>query len=156
MAESHAPFLSAWFEIMDSDTPSRILDLISEDFTFSILFSTGADPAGDAAGDPAGNTTPATDFTGGRAAMEHYLDQREKGTLTHHQLATAASADEEFFLGEVRRGGVPAASFVAVGRVGPAGTLRHLLIGRSPGVRFESPAVGGADVQPGAVGRPTA
>lgn len=148
MAESHAPFLSAWFEIMDSDTPSRILDLISEDFTFSILFSTD--------GVAAGATAPATDFTGGRAAMEHYLAQREKGTLTHHRLATAASADEEFFLGEVRRGGAPEASFVAVGRVNAAGQLCRFLIGRSPGVRFESPAVGGVDVQPGAAGRPTA
>lgn len=148
MAQSNAPFLSAWFEIMDSDTPSRILDLISEDFTFSILFSTDR-PA-------TGATTAATDFTGGRAAMEHYLAQREKGALTHHRLATAASADEEFFLGEVRRGGVPEASFVAVGRVSPAGKLDRFLIGRSPGVRFESPAAGGVDVQPGAVGRPTA
>ena len=136
MTDPSAPFLSAWFEIMDSDTPSRILDLISADFTFSILFSTGGDTA--------------TDFSGGRAAMEHYLAQREQGTLTHHRIATARSGPEEFFLGEVRRAGVVEADFVAVGRV-VAGKLSHFLIGRSPGVRFET---GVPDVQPGAAGLP--
>ena len=48
-----APFLTAWFGILDGDEPSRILDLISDDFSLSILFSTGD-----------GN---ATDFAGGRA-----------------------------------------------------------------------------------------
>ena len=75
MLDDRAPFLTAWFEILDSDTPSRILDLIDEDFSFSILFSTGAG---------------ATDFAGGRAAMEGYLAQREKGTLTHHRLAAGS------------------------------------------------------------------
>lgn len=139
MTDPWAPFLTAWFEIMDSDTPSRILGLISDDFTFSILFSADG--------------TAVTDFSGGRAAMEHYLAQREKGTLTHHRIATARSEHEEFFLGEVRRAGAVEASFVAVGRVGATGKLERFLIGRSPGVRFES---GDTHVQPGAVGRPTA
>src|SRR6266536_3806565 len=126
MAE--APFLTKWFEIMDSDSPSRILDLIDDGFTFSILFSTDAG---------------ATDFAGGRAAMEGYLAQREKGTLTHHPLAVSSTGRDEFYLGEVRRTGVPVANFVAAGQVSAAGRLERLLIGRSPGVRFE----GGVDVQ---------
>ncbi len=132
---SEAPFLSAWFEIMDSDTPSRILDLIDDDFSFSILFSTDG---------------VATDFAGGREAMRGYLDQREKGTLTHHPLAVSSVGRDEFYLGEVRRAGLAVANFVAAGQVTADGRLSRLLIGRSPAVRF---AEGGVDVQPGAAGR---
>ena len=132
-----APFLTAWFEILDSDAPSRILDLIDDDFSFSILFSTDGG---------------ATDFAGGRAAMEGYLAQREQGTLTHHPLAVSSTDGGELDLGEERRGGVPVASFVAAGQVTADGRLARLLIGRSPAVRFASSS-GGVDVQPGAAGR---
>ncbi|MEV4318053.1 nuclear transport factor 2 family protein [Actinocrispum sp. NPDC049592] len=121
MAE--APFLTAWFEILDGDTPEQILDLISADFSFSILFSTD---------------TGATDFAGGRPAMEGYLAQREKGTLTHHLITASSTGREELYLGEVRRAGAPVASFVAAGRINADGRLDRLLIGRSPAVRFES------------------
>jgi hypothetical protein len=131
-----APFLSAWFEIMDSDEPARILDLISDDFTFSILFSTGS------------GTTGATDFAGGRPALVGYLEQREKGTRTHHRLTATTNGRQELFLGEVRRAGVPEATFVAAGELDDDGRLARLLIGRSPAVLFR----GGADVQPGAAG----
>ena len=122
MSEPVAPFLSAWFEIMDSDTPHRILDLISDDFRFAILFSTGDDAA--------------TDFSGGRPALEGYLRQRERGTRTHHRLSASVADPDEFFLGEVRRGGQFEATFTAVGRVDPKGRLSQLLIARSPGVSF--------------------
>ena len=117
-----APFLSAWFAILDGDEPSKILDLISDDFSLSILFSTGD---GDA-----------TDFAGGRDALVGYLEQREKGTRTHHRLSAGTLGRDEFFLGEVRRAGVPEASFVAAGRVNADGRLQRLLIGRSSEIRF--------------------
>jgi hypothetical protein len=118
-----APFLTAWFEILDSDEPTRILDLISDDFTFSILFSTDGD---------------ATDFAGGRPALVGYLEQREKGTRTHHLLAATTQGRRELFLGEVRRAGVPEATFVAGGELNDEGRLARLLIGRSPAVLFHS------------------
>ncbi|MFI9777580.1 hypothetical protein ACIHCV_23195 [Streptomyces sp. NPDC051956] len=118
-----APFLTAWFEILDSDEPNRILDLISDDFSLSILFSTGD-----------GN---ATDFAGDRAALVGYLQQRERGTRTHHRLSATTLGQDELFLGEVRRGEVPEASFVAAGRVNTDGRLERLLIGRSSQIRFE-------------------
>lgn len=130
-----APFLTAWFEIMDSDEPSRILDLISDDFTFAILFSTGGGGA--------------TDFAGGRPAMVGYLEQREKGTRTHHRLAATSTGSRELFLGEVRRGGEPEATFVAAGELNGDGRLARLIIGRSPAVLF---GTGEIDVQPGAAG----
>ncbi|MFC9530045.1 MULTISPECIES: hypothetical protein [unclassified Streptomyces] len=118
-----APFLTAWFEILDSDEPHRILDLISDDFSLSILFSTGD-----------GN---ATDFAGDRTALVGYLQQRERGTRTHHRLSATTLGQDELFLGEVRRGEVPEASFVAAGRVNTDGRLERLLIGRSSQIRFE-------------------
>jgi hypothetical protein len=126
MSDTAAPFLTAWFEIMDSDTPERILDLITEDFTFAILFSTGGDGA--------------THFAGGRPAMEGYLEQREKGVLTHHLLTAGGSGRDEMFLGEVRRAGAPVASFVAAGQIAESGRLARLLIGRSPAVLFDGAA----------------
>ncbi|MEB8340195.1 hypothetical protein [Streptomyces endophyticus] len=122
-APAAAPFLTAWFEILDSDTPNRILDLISDDFSLSILFSTGD-----------GN---ATDFAGDRAALVGYLEQRERGTRTHHLLSATTLGQDELFLGEVRRAGVPEASFVAAGRVDDKNRLQRLLIGRSSDIRFD-------------------
>lgn len=117
-----APFLTAWFALLDSDDAFRILDLISEYFSFSILFSTGGDGA--------------TDFHGGRTEMEGYLAQREQGVRTHHLLAASADGPDELFLGEVRRAGVPEASFTASARLDESGKVRRLLIGRSPAVLF--------------------
>jgi hypothetical protein len=131
-----APFLSAWFEIMDSDEPSRILGLISDDFTFSILFSTD---------------DGAVDFAGGRPALVGYLEQREKGTRTHHRLAATTTGNRELFLGEVRRGDEQEATFVAAGELNGDGRLARLIIGRSPAVLF---GTGDNDVQPGVAGIP--
>ncbi|MER5427800.1 hypothetical protein [Streptomyces sp. NPDC002588] len=117
-----APFLSNWFAILDSDDADRILDLISDDFSFSILFSTGGDGA--------------TDFHGGRAEMEGYLAQREVGVRTHHLLTASAAGPDELFLGEVRRSGEPEATFVASARLDGTGRVRRLLIGRSPALLF--------------------
>ncbi|MEU9289941.1 hypothetical protein AB0D57_36140 [Streptomyces sp. NPDC048275] len=118
-----APFLTAWFEILDSDEPNKILDLISDDFSLSILFSTGDGKA--------------TDFAGDRAALVGYLEQRERGTRTHHLLSATTLGQDELFLGEVRRAGVLEASFVAAGRVNASGRLQRLLIGRSSEIRFD-------------------
>lgn len=117
-----ASFLTAWFAILDSEDADRILDLISDDFSFSILFSTGGDGA--------------TDFHGGRAEMEGYLAQREVGVRTHHLLSASTVGQDELFLGEVRRHGELEATFVASARLTDAGRVRRLLIGRSPSVLF--------------------
>ncbi|MEV4037466.1 nuclear transport factor 2 family protein [Streptomyces umbrinus] len=117
-----ASFLTTWFAILDSEDADRILDLISDDFSFSILFSTGGDGA--------------TDFHGGRTEMEGYLAQREVGVRTHHLLSASTVGQDELFLGEVRRHGELEATFVASARLTGTGRVRRLLIGRSPSVLF--------------------
>lgn len=119
---SATPLLHAWFEIMDSATPERVLDMITDDFRLSILFSTG---------------DKAAEFEGDRAGLEVYLAQREVSVLTHHVLSGAAVDHTELVLGETRRGGAFEASFNASAQLTDDDRLvRRLLICRSPAVRF--------------------
>lgn len=134
MRTTTTPLLARWFEILDSDAPDDILGLLAGDFAFSIVFSTGDDAT-------------SRDFSGGRAAMEGYLAQREKGTRVHHLLAVGGDGgDTEFALGEVIRLGVWEASFVASALLDPAGKLRRLIVGRSPGVAFSLSGESGESV----------
>ncbi len=119
---SATPLLHAWFEIMDSTTPERVLDMITDDFRLSILFSTG---------------DKAAEFEGDRAGLEVYLAQREVSVLTHHILQGARVDDTELVLGETRRDGAFEASFNASAQLAEDnGLVRRLLICRSPWVRF--------------------
>lgn len=119
---SATPLLRAWFEIMDSTTPERVLDMITDDFRLSILFSTG---------------DKAAEFEGDRAGLEVYLGQREVSVLTHHILQGAVVDGTELVLGETRRDGAFEASFNASAQLAEDTRLvRRLLICRSPWVRF--------------------
>lgn len=116
------PLLLDWFTIMDSSTPERVLDLITDDFQLSILFSTGEQVA---------------EFQGDRAGLVVYLEQREVSVLTHHVLNGARVDDTELALGETRRDGAFEASFNASAQLDTEGRkVRRLLICRTPGVRF--------------------
>jgi hypothetical protein len=123
VSDMAAPLLTRWFKIMDSDHPEEILDLIADDFGFSVVFSTG--PGG------------AADFSGARRELEGYLEQRERGVRTHVVLSAATVGDDELVVGEVRRGNELEATFVAAARLDSAGRVRRLMIGRSPGVNFD-------------------
>ena len=119
---SATPLLHAWFEIMDSATPERVLDMITDDFRLSILFSTGEEAA---------------EFEGDRAGLEVYLAQREVSVLTHHLLRGAVVGGTELVLGETRRDGAFEASFNASAQLSEdSEKVRRLLICRSPWVRF--------------------
>lgn len=116
------PLLQAWFEIMDSTSPERVLDMITDDFRLSILFSTG---------------DLAAEFEGDRAGLEVYLAQREVSVLTHHLIRGAVVDDTELVLGETRRDGAFEASFNASAQLAENNQrVRRLLICRSPSVRF--------------------
>jgi len=116
------PLLRDWFEIMDSSTPERVLDMITDGFQLSILFATAEGAA---------------EFYGDRAGLEGYLEQREKSVLTHHILQGARVNGTELVLGETRRGGAFEASFNASAELDADGVkFRRLLICRSPQVRF--------------------
>ena len=119
---SATPLLHAWFEIMDSTTPERVLDMVTDDFRLSILFSTG---------------DKAAEFEGDRAGLEVYLAQREVSVLTHHLLQGAVVDGTELVLGETRRDGAFEASFNASAQLSEdSEQVRRLLICRSPWVRF--------------------
>lgn len=119
---SATPLLHDWFEIMDSETPGRVLDMITEDFKLSILFSTG---------------DQAAEFQGDRAGLVVYLEQREASVLTHHILRGARVDSSELVLGETRRDGEFEASFNASAQLDPDGRkVRRLLICRTPKVAF--------------------
>ncbi|MER7605193.1 hypothetical protein [Nocardioides sp. NPDC127503] len=122
-SSSSTPLLHDWFEIMDSTTPERVLDMITDDFQLSILFSKG--------------NSQAAEFQGDRAGLVAYLEQREVSVLTHHLLAGSRVDDSELALGETRRDGAFEASFNASAQLDPAsGRVRRLLICRTPQVQF--------------------
>ena len=117
------PFLERWFEIMDSDAPERVLDLITDDFVMSVQFSKGQGQA--------------AEFVGDRAGLEVYLDQREKSVLVHHVTEGARVGDVELVLGRTTRDGDFEASFNASAMIDDAtAKCRRLLIGRTPEVEF--------------------
>ena len=120
---SSTPLLRDWFEIMDSDTPERVLDMITADFELSILFATAEGAA---------------EFHGDRAGLVGYLEQREKSTLTHHLLSGASVDGTELALGETRRDGAFEASFNATAALVGGRLVRRLLICRTPRVSFSS------------------
>ena len=120
---SSTPFLERWFEIMDSDRPERVLDLITDDFMMSVQFSKGA---GESA-----------EFVGDRAGLEAYLEQREKSVLVHHVTHGTRVGDVELVLGRTTRDGAFEASFNASALLDPAtDRCRRLLIGRTPQIEF--------------------
>ena len=118
---TETPFLENWFAIMDSDEPERVLDLITDDFVMSVLFSKGDGQS--------------AEFVGDRAGLEAYLDQREKSVLVHHFTGTATVGDVELVLGRTTRAGAFEASFNASALV-QDGRCRRLLISRTPEVDF--------------------
>lgn len=120
---STTPFLERWFEIMDSDEPERVLDLITDDFVMSVQFSQGEGRS--------------AEFVGDRAGLEAYLDQREKSVLVHHITRGARVGDVELVLGRTTRDGDFEASFNASAVIDDASDrCRRLLIGRTPEVEF--------------------
>ena len=123
MAE--ARFLSSWFGIMDTDSAERVLDLITDDFQISILFSTGPGSS--------------SEFAGDRAALEGYLAQREKNGRVHTVVTSARNGDVEMVLGRVTRDGAFEASFNATAEIDAAtDKARRLLICRTPAVEFSA------------------
>ena len=117
------PFLEAWFEIMDSDRPERVLDQITEDFVMAIQFSKGEGQS--------------AEFVGDRAGLVAYLEQREKSVLVHEITQGARVDGVELVLGRTTRDGAFEASFNASALIDPTtDRCRRLLIGRTPLVEF--------------------
>ena len=120
---SATPFLERWFQTMDSDAPERVLDLITDDFTMSVQFSTGDGQS--------------AEFVGDHAGLVAYLEQRERSVLVHHVTHGARVSDVELVLGRTTRDGSFEASFNASALLDAAtARCRRLLICRTPEVEF--------------------
>ena len=120
---TQTPFLQNWFEIMDSDDPDRVLDLITVDFVMSVQFSKGGGQS--------------AEFVGDRAGLVAYLEQREKSVLVHHLTHGARVDDVELVLGRTTRDGAFEASFNASAMLDTeTNRCRRLLIGRTPKLQF--------------------
>jgi hypothetical protein len=116
-------FWRRYFAQLDGPEPERAVDMLAEDFRFSILFSQGPGEA--------------SDFSGGHAEFKEYMDQRAAGTFTHHVTAESSTGDVEFALGETRRGGEVLATFVVAARLDENGRMCRYITGRSPCVAFD-------------------
>lgn len=120
---SQAPFLNAWFDIMDTDSAERVLDLITDDFQLSIQFSQGPGTS--------------SEFAGDRKGLEGYLEQRAKNVRIHEVVAASRVGDIEMVLGRVTRDGEFEASFNATAEIDQStNKARRLLICRTPEVEF--------------------
>lgn len=118
---SSTPLLERWFATMDSADPDRVLDMITDDFEMSTLFSKGQGQC--------------AEFVGDRDGLVAYLEQREKSTLVHHIDIGTTAASTELVLGRTTRDGAFEASFNATAQV-REGRVRRLLICRTPELSF--------------------
>jgi hypothetical protein len=118
-----AGVLRRFYEIVDANDAERVLELLSDELRFSILFST--EPGGDA-----------RDFAGGYVEFEDYMRQRGVPTWTHHVLAESADSGVELAFGETRQDGRVVATWVAAATLDGVGRLSRYIVGRSPAVAF--------------------
>jgi len=121
MSAGDTPLLAQWFATMDSDDPDRVLEMITDDFEMSTLFSKGEGQC--------------AEFFGDRAGLVGYLEQREKSTLIHHVDVGTTTDGTELVLGRTTRDGAFEASFNATAQIRD-GKVRRLLICRTPELSF--------------------
>lgn len=125
---SEVTFLNAWYEILDSNDDSRALDLVTDDFEFSILYS--------------GGPGVFTEFSGGRTTLEEFLKGRPKSERLHDVFAYQRMGNFETAFGRSTQGGSFEASFNATAQLDPVSNkARRLLICRTPAVEFSSNSV---------------
>jgi hypothetical protein len=120
-----AGVLERYFAALDGPHPTSVLELVSDDLRFAILYST--------------DTTDASkQFLGGARELVDYLAARDPQGATHHIVSISVVGDVEHVLGEARYpDGTVAAAFVAAGQIGPDGKLLRYITARSPGLDLE-------------------
>jgi hypothetical protein len=118
-----AGFLRRFYEIVDGPDAERVLEVLSEELRFSILFST--------------ESGQARDFAGGRAEFDAYMAQRGAPAWTHHVVAESTDGRVELVLGETHQGGAVVATFVAAAVLDDEGRMARYIVGRSPAVVFD-------------------
>jgi ketosteroid isomerase-like protein len=114
-------FLRGWFALMDSAAPERVLELLADDFRFTVLFA---------------KEDGAAEFGGGVEELRGYLAQREPDGQEHHiDLATSDGAREVVF-GHTTRHGEPLATYTSVAELDADGRLRRLFSARTTALSF--------------------
>jgi len=115
--------LRRFYDLVDGPDAMRYPELLSEDLRFSILFSTGPDAV--------------TDFAGGRAEFDGYMEQRGTPRWTHRVLTESTDGAIETVYGQTWQDGRPLATFVAAARLDAAGRIDRYIVGRSTQVVFD-------------------
>jgi hypothetical protein len=120
-------FFERYFAALDGPNPRSVLDMVSEDLRFAVLFSTDA-------------SSHNRQFLGGREELAAYIEQRGTPGWRHHILGAAVDGDVELAWGETRYpDGSLAGTFVGAGRLDADGKLERYITGRTPAVRFPEP-----------------
>ncbi|HEX6388768.1 MAG TPA: hypothetical protein VFZ89_04970 [Solirubrobacteraceae bacterium] len=120
VTEQATEFLLRWLAVMDSDSPERVLDMITPDFHQSILFGT---PEG------------AREWLGGRAELEQYLAQREPDGQEHLVESVTREGDRETLVGYTTRYGERLATYVMIAELS-GDRVRRLFCARTPNFHF--------------------
>lgn len=118
MAES---FLRRWFDTLDGERPHDVLDMITPDYQFCVLF---------------GSDDGATEWIGDRTALEAYLAQREPDGQEHHIDVLEHDGDREIVFGHTTRHGEPLATYTAIAQLRD-GRMRRLFSARTLRLHFD-------------------
>jgi hypothetical protein len=115
-----APFLTTYLTTLDH-TPEDVLDLLSPDISFCILWSVDGE---------------AREFAGGMEELRGYFAQREPDGQLHHVEHAFRSGKTEVALGHTTKHGQRLGTFMMAVEVDADGRLCRLFAGRTTSVRF--------------------
>lgn len=115
----------AFFAAMDSDRPRQVVEWMTPDFEFMVLFSTGS-------------AEPITEFGGGLAEWDGYMAARPTEDRPRHDLTLLSSEGNlAIGVGTTRLGGAIAATFTAAFTFDQDGWIRRYFAGRTPTLTLE-------------------
>jgi len=122
-----ATFLPRYLETLDS-TPEGVLELLSPDIRFSVLWSVDGE---------------AREFAGGMKELEGYFAQREPDGQLHHVELAQRQGDTEVVLGHTTKHGERLATFTMAAQLDEQSRALRLYASRTTSLPFD--AIGGGD-----------
>jgi hypothetical protein len=119
-----ADLMRRFFREMDGPQPESVLDWMSDELSFTVLFSIGGG-------------SPVTEWIGGLPEWREYMANRpSENRPVHDLLIVADEGDTAVALGETRLGDDVVATFTATLRFDADGRIVRYFAGRSPGFRL--------------------